>query len=136
MARVGMYIDRLDRVAADEIDDVESLRQAQKIAVVFEVAGASSALEIGTIGRAGNRGEIYRIAPNQAVTFRIRGVQRKFRWNGFDSLQQLVAIEVYALRIPVHARAVLLPQCQCFLIQDLETYVFENAHRCIVNQIQ
>ena len=47
----GVHVDRLDRVAADEVDALEHLRQPAEVLVVGAVAGAPAAIEVARVGR-------------------------------------------------------------------------------------
>ena len=57
MARRRRQVDRLDRIAGDELDDVEALGQPQQVAVILEVAGPAAAIEVADVGRAGDGAE-------------------------------------------------------------------------------
>ena len=132
MTRIRRNIDRFDRITTEKVDDVEALRQAQEVAIVFEVTGASAAFEIGAVRRAGDGGKVDRITPYQAIALGIGCVQRKIRGHARNSPHDLVAVQVDLLFVPVDARAILLVQRKRFPTQNLQAHLFENAHRGIM----
>ena len=55
MALRHRHVERLDRIAADDVHHVEQLRQPQEILVVGHAAGPPSAGKVGAVGRAAHR---------------------------------------------------------------------------------
>ena len=72
-------VDRLDRIAGEEVDDVEHLEQADQVLVVGAVADPPAAIEVGDVGRAGDRPERDPVAADREVVRRVRRVERELR---------------------------------------------------------
>ena len=57
MADRGVDVDRLDGIAAPDMDRIEALAEPQEILVVAPIAGPPAAVAVEGIGRAGDRAE-------------------------------------------------------------------------------
>ena len=65
-------VDRLDRVAGEEVDDVEHLEQADEVLVVGPVADPPPAVGGEDVGRAGYGAEGDVVAADDQVVLRVR----------------------------------------------------------------
>ena len=81
-----MEVDRLDRIARQEMDRVERLGQAQQVLVVGPVADPPAAVEVGDVGRAADGPERDPVAAQLDVVRRVPGVERELRRRRLDQL--------------------------------------------------
>ena len=86
-------VDRLDRIAGEEVDGVEHLGQPQQILVVGPVADSPAALEIGHVRRARHRPEREVVAADHEVVVGVAGVQGERRRRGGDQRRDHVGVE-------------------------------------------
>ena len=93
MADRRMDIDRLDRIAAHEVDDVERLAQPDEIVEVLLVADPPAAIEVGDVGWRRDRPERHPVAADAQVVGGVPGVERELRRRGPDALEHEVPIE-------------------------------------------
>ena len=81
-------VDRLDRVAGEEVDDVEHLAEPDEVLVVGPVADPPAAVEVVDVRRARHRPEGDPVAADLEVVRRVRGVERERRRRGLDPLER------------------------------------------------
>ena len=67
VANPVVEVDRLDRIARQEMDGVEQLREAQQVLIVDPVADAPAPIEVGHVRRAANRPEGHPVATELEV---------------------------------------------------------------------
>ena len=77
VADVGRDVDRLDRVAAGQVQDVEVLAELEEVLEVGAVARASAAFQVRAVGRARDRREHHVLAADLERARRIAGVHRE-----------------------------------------------------------
>src|SRR5208283_971131 len=75
MAHRRMHVDRLDRIAAPEVDGVKRVSESKKIAVVGDRPSPSSAGAIESVGGAGDRAERDMRAADLEMARRVARVQ-------------------------------------------------------------
>src|SRR5271157_6156959 len=78
MADRGMDVDRLDRIAAPEVNHVEGLAESDEVAIILDGARPAAAGAIGGIGRAGDRAEGDMPAADRQIAGGIARVQSEF----------------------------------------------------------
>jgi hypothetical protein len=98
-------IDGLHRIPGQEMDRIQQLRQPQQVLVVLAVAGPSSAIEVGDIGRAPHGPEGDPIATELDVALGVAGMKRERRRGRPDRLGHEVRVEANALRVWLDLRA-------------------------------
>ena len=99
-----MEVDRLHRVARQEVDGVERLGQAQQVLVVGPVADPPAAIEVGDVGRAADGPERDPVATELDVTRGVAGMERELRRRGLDQLGDHRGVEAHPLRIGLDGR--------------------------------
>ena len=72
-----MDVDRLDRIAAPEMDRVERLPEPDEILVVGVVAGPAAAVAVGAVGRRGDRAEGHVAVADHEIAGRVARMQRE-----------------------------------------------------------
>ena len=92
-------VDRLDRVARQEVDGVERLAEAQQVLVVGAVADPPAAVEVGHVRRAADGPEGDPVAAELDVVVGVAGVEREARRRRPDQLGDHRRVEPDALRI-------------------------------------
>ena len=98
VADAVVEVDRLDRVAGEEVDRVERLAQAEQVLVVGAIADPPAAVEVGDVGRAADRPERDPVAAELQVVLGVPGVQGERRRRGPDQLRDHVRVEPHAQR--------------------------------------
>src|SRR5690242_2172315 len=86
MADRRMDVDRLDRVAAEEMDRVEHLAEADEGLVVRPVADPSAVVEIGDVRSAGDGPERGPVAAHLEVAGGVPRMEDEARRRGADAL--------------------------------------------------
>ena len=79
VADAVVQVDRLHRIAGQEVDGVERLRQAEQVLVVLPVADAPAAVQVGHVRRAADGPERHPVAAELEVVGRVPGVERERR---------------------------------------------------------
>ena len=98
-------VDRLDRVAGEEVDGVQRLPEAQQVLVVLAVADAPPTIEVRHVRRRADRPERHPVAAELEVARRVPGVERERRGGRPDRLGDHVRVEPHALRVGRRVRA-------------------------------
>ena len=94
-----MEVDRLHRVARQEMDGVERLGQPQQVLVVGPVADPAAAVEVGDVGRAADGPEGDPVATELEVARGVAGMERELRRRGRDQLGDHRRVEADPLLI-------------------------------------
>ena len=82
MTRVRRQLDRRADLVADQVNDVEVLRQPDEVAVVAIIAGAAAALAVMDVGRTGDQAEVDVIVSQSDATRRVARRERERRRRG------------------------------------------------------
>src|SRR3954447_2060549 len=90
-------VDRLDRVAPEEVDRVEHLAELDQVLVIGPVADPPAAIEIGDVRGARDRPERGPVAADLQVPLGVPGVERELRGYRPDPLLDHHRIEPDAL---------------------------------------
>ena len=101
----GVDVDRLDRVAAGEVDAVEVLRELHEVAEAFAVAGPPAAVEVHGVRRAGHIDEEHRVAADRHPALGVARRDVELPRRLLDLLHHKGAIHAHALRIHVDVAA-------------------------------
>src|SRR5262249_46148074 len=81
-----------------------ALGQPQQVAIVLEVAGPPAVVEVGDVGRAGDRAKGDMVAAEGQVVRRVAGMERDCRRRLGDQLQDQAAVEADALAAGLNPR--------------------------------
>ena len=116
MADGGVDVDRLDRIAAGEMDAVEILRELHEVAKALAVAGAPAAVEVHGVRRARTLTKIMASPPTVTLRSGLRGVMVEARRRLLHLLHDEGAVHAHALRVHVDVAAGVLqdaaaPRC-------------------------
>jgi hypothetical protein len=135
MPRGGRQIDRLHRIAADQVRDVQALGELDQIAVVDEVAGAPATLEIGHVGGAADHGEVDPVLADPGVTLGIAGVQGEGAGRRPDPLLDECRIEAHARPRRLDLAAGLGEDRARLRQQEIHADLGEHPQRCGVDRL-
>ena len=130
----GRKVGWLNRVAAEEVQAVEPLGQAQEIAVVPEVAFAAPALEIVGEGRAGNRGEGNPAASDGERALRVAGMEREGARCGGHGISDELAGQAHSRRAAIHVGARVIEHRKRPLVQELDADLLENGKGPVLDE--
>ena len=123
----GRKVGRLDRVAAEEMQAVEPLGQAQEIAIIPEVAFTAPALEIVDEGWAGNRREGDAVASDGERALRVAGMEREGAGRGGHGMRDELPGQAHSRRAAIHVGARVMEHCTCPLVQEFDADLLENG---------
>ena len=133
----GVEIDRLDRVAGEEVDAVEHLRQPQQVLVVGVVADASPVVDVGHVRRAGDRAERHEVATDLEVVLRIARVERELRRARWRSPRRSSPDRSEPAGSPARTVApALASNVRDSLVEEVHPDLFEHRHRGVVDRLQ
>ena len=90
-------VDRLDRVAAEEMDRIQHLAELDQVLVVHAIADPPAMVEIGHIRGARDGPERGPVAADPEVSLGVPGMKREFRRNGPDPFLDHRRVEPDAL---------------------------------------
>ena len=93
MADRVVQVDRLDGIAADEMDGVERLAQPQEVAERGAVARAANAVEADDVRRAADRSEREIVATDRECVFRVPRVHLERRRTRLDQVGHQLWVE-------------------------------------------
>ena len=97
VANRSVQIDRLDWVAAVEVNDVENLCQFEQILKIGAGAGVANAVEADEVRGAGHRAEGHPIAADVEGVRGVSCMQFEFAWASFNSFKHHFRIKTHAL---------------------------------------
>ena len=97
MADRVVQVDRLDGIAADEVDDVERLAQPQQVAERGPVARPADTVEVDDVGRAADRSEREMVAADRERVLRVPRVHLERRRAGPDQVGHQLRVEADAV---------------------------------------
>ena len=101
----GMDVDRLDRIAAPQMNGVERLSEPDEVPVVGMVAGAPAAFAVERIGGGGNGAEGHVAVADHEIAGGVARMQREALGRQPDDALDQRGIEAHALRNrPRHRR--------------------------------
>ena len=103
VAHRPVQVDRLDRIAADEVHDLERLAQLEQIPEAASIAGSAHAVRADEVGRAADRAEGEVVAADRQRVSRVPRVQLELGWTRHDPLDDHRGVEADTL--PVHLGA-------------------------------
>ena len=136
VAHGRVEVDRLHRVAGQEVDDVEVLAQAEQVLVVGPVADPAAAVHVGDVGRAGDRTERHgRSADGQAVVG-VPGVEAERRGRGGDPLEHHVRVEPHPRPVAVDVGPRLGQQAAGLRVQEVHADVAQDPQRREVDDLE
>ena len=127
-------IGRLYRIAAKEMQAVETLSKAQEIAEVGEVAFATAALEIMGKRRTCHRAEGDPVAADRNRSFRVPGMEREFRRCVGDGLSHERPREAHPFGGAVHVGACVCQNVERPVMKEFDADLFENAQRPVLDE--
>ena len=128
-----MDVDRLDRIAAGEMDAVEILRQLQEVAEALPVARPPAAVEVHRVRWARHVDEEHLVAAHR------HGVRRVARRDGEggggfrDLLHHERAIHAHALFGHFDVAAGLLEDVERLLVQEEDADLLQDAHGAVMD---
>ena len=123
----GVDVDRLDRVAGEEVDRVEHLAKPDQVLVVGPVADPPAVVEVRDVGRRGDRPERRPVAADLEVVLRVRGVQRERRGRRPDPLDDHVPVEANALAAVLDSRAGRAQEVPGAVVEEVHPDLLEDA---------
>jgi hypothetical protein len=88
-----MEVDRLHRIAGQEVDRVERLGEAQQVLVVGPVADPAATVQVRDVGRAADGPEGDPVTAELDVVGRVAGVEREARRRGLDQRVHHLGVE-------------------------------------------
>ena len=132
----GVDVDRLDRVAGEEMDRVEHLAEPDQVLVVGPVADSPATIEVRDIRRGRNRPERGPVATDLEVVGGVRGVERELRRRGLDPLEDHVPVESDALGAFLHARTRAPEHLACAIVEEVHPDLLEDAERAEVDRFE
>ena len=136
MADRRVDVDRLDRVAGDEVDDLEHLGKADEVLVVGPVAHPAAALQVGDVRGTRDGAEGHPVAADQQVPRRVPGMERERRRRGRDDRRDHRPIEPNALAAGLDACAGGGQQRPGIGVQEVHADLLEDAQGRLVDRLQ
>ena len=131
-----MEVDRLDRVAADEVDAVEHVRELQELVEPDSVAGAADPVEVDDVGRAADGAEGHPRAADLEVLLGVPAVQGELCGRGGDSFDDHLPGKSNVLPGLVDLGTGLAQEAARLAIPEVHADPFEDRQRGIVNRFQ
>ncbi len=136
MADRGVDVDRLDRIAAPDMDGVEHLAELDEVAVVGVVAAAPPAVAVGRVGRARHRAEGDVVAADLDVARRVAAMQGELRRRLAELALDEPAVEADALRVGVDIGARRLQQVARPVMEHVDADLLEHCQRGEVDGLE
>ena len=136
VANRGVDVDRLDRIAGDEVDRVEHLAELQQVVEADVVAGAANAVEPDEVRRAGHGAVGHPVAADVQVLLRVPTVQRELGRGGGDPLDDHLLGEANVLPGLVDLGAGGSQHAARLAVPDVHADALEDRQRRIVNRLQ
>ena len=129
-------VDRLDRVAGEEVDRVERLGQPQQVLVVGAVADPAAVVQVSDVGRAADRPERHPVATDPEVVGGIPGVERELGRGGLDRLGDHVRVEADALGAGLDGRPGRHEQVARLGVEEVHPDLGQDPERPEVDRLQ
>ena len=136
MADRGVDVDRLDRVAGPEMDDVEGLSEADEVLVVAMIPRPAAAGAVGRIGRAPHRAEGDVAAADGEAAGGIARMQGEFSRREPDLRLDQRGRKAHALRGRIDIGAGVLQHRTRPVVQEVHADLLEHCERGAVDRLQ
>ena len=131
-----MDVDRLDRVAADEVDGVQALGQAQEVAEIGLATRPPAALEIGAVGRARDAAEDDLVAADAEIVRGIARVEREALGRLFDRVLDHPTVEPHPLAAGLDQRPGRPIDVARLGQDDVHPNLLEDRERGLVDRLE
>ncbi len=132
----GMNVHRLDRITAEQVDDVEHLPELEELPVVLVVPRPPAAVHVGAVRRARHRGIHDPVAAEPQVALRVAGMDRELGRRLFDAFRDQPPVQPDAVAAGRHVDAGLLQQVAGLRIEELDADVLEHRERRLVDLLE
>ena len=129
-----MDVDRLDGVAAEEVDDVDHLAQPDQVLVVPPVPDPAAAVGVGDVRRAPHRAERDPVAAEMEVVDRVPRVERELRGGGGDPLHDEAAVQPDPLAVDPGARR--LQEVPRLRVEEVHPDLLEDREGRLVDRLE
>ena len=132
----GMKVDRLDRIAADKMDRIETLSEAYEVLIVARIAGPPPAGAVERIGSARNGAESDVAPANQEIARRIARVQLELPRREADVRLGEIGIEANAARGRIDVGAGAFQHRARLVVQEIDADLLEDLQRRLMDQFE
>jgi hypothetical protein len=136
MADGGVNVGRLDRIAADEMNRIETLPEADEVLIVPLVAGPQPAGAIKRIGGARHGAESDVAPANREIARRFARVQLELLRREADVRLDEIGVEADATRGWIDVRAGALQHCARFVVQEIDADLLEHFERRLMDRFE
>ena len=136
MTNGGVNVDRLDRVAAPEMDRIETLPEADEVLIVALVAGPASARAVEGIGRARHRAERDVTPADRELARRVARMQDEFLGRKANARFDEGRIETHAPRGRIDVGAGLPEDRARLVVQEVDADLLQDRKRGLMDRIR
>ena len=136
MADRGGNVDRLDRIAADEMNRIETLTEAYEVLIVAPVAGPPPSGPVKRIGcaRHGAEGDVP--TADRKITRGIARVQPERLRREADMRLNQGRLEANAARGGIDLGASVLQHCARLVVQEVDPDLFQHGERGLMDRFE
>ena len=131
-----MNIDRLDRIAADEVNRIETLPKANEVLIVVLGAGPPPTGAVERIGGARHGAESDVASADREIARRIARVQLEFLRREADVGLDKIGIKANAARGGIDVGAGPFQHCAGLVVQEVDADLLEHAERRLMDRFE
>ncbi len=126
---------RRGRLVADEMDDVEALRQLDQRDIIGVVAGAAAVHAVMNVGRTGDQAEGDVVVADLQGARRVARRQGEGRGHGLQRLQHDLARDARQAAVHLHHRAGLAEELAGGGALELDADLLQDSQRSVVDRL-
>ena len=132
---LGIEIDRCDGHTTAEVQHVQTLPEPHEVAKITGGPWPAPAVQIGAVRRSTYRVEGDVIGAERDITRRVSCMEGEHFGGACDELGDQRTVETHQPSVVVDIGAGVVEPSQRIVAQELDTELFEHAHRSVVNRL-